>query len=166
MSAPTSNLPNQTLHDDYEIPYTANERTFPELADGRYVALIKSVSHGTQKAGKYAGSSQLIWEMEITNGEFAGNRFRCSTLLEPEHMVYTTDRLIKAAFPSIQKGNNPKVKEMVGCTLECEIKTFLANSGRQSMYVDLKNVFPYVSPGAVGNTGEFDPNFDKGDPYL
>jgi hypothetical protein len=148
------NQQQEQSNDDFDLEYsgTDNQR---EVTDGTYTVAVKSVKKTVLKSGNFAGENQLEWRMTIQGGTLNKAEFVMTSMLGPEKLLWTTDRIIKAIFPAIQKGQKPTISEMVGKKLEVAIKTRVnQKNGKTSMYVETVACNPHIEGGAAGNLGD------------
>jgi hypothetical protein len=145
------------MQDDFDISYGGSNQSERNLADGRYVVEVKSVkkTNMTKTARKFAGCAQLEWKCKIQGGPLSKLEFVCATFLEPEEMLWTTDRVIQSVYPAIQPGQKVSPLDLIGKRLEMQIKTRMNDKeNKVSMYVNLERCFPYVDEHIAGNLGD------------
>lgn len=152
--------------DDFSLEYSGSDQQ-RELKNGVYDVEIKSVKKNVQQVGKYKGEQQLEWTMTIIGSELSKLNFIITSLLGPSNMAWTTDRIIKAVFPAIQKGQVPQISEFLGKKLRVGLKTRVnEKNGKTSMYCETTSCEPYVEPGsagALGDMGSFGPDTTESD---
>jgi hypothetical protein len=146
------------FQEDFEIAYSGQATSQRQLKDGKYIVAIKSVKPLVCGYGKYKGNDGLEWRFTIIEGELAKLDCIVSTLLSPSNMLWTTDRIINAAYPSIQKGQKISLGSLIGQQLELSIKTRPNKNGDgTSIYVDVTYTGPYVASGSAGSFDSFSP---------
>lgn len=76
--------------DEYEVDLTSAEnKGFPVIPDGRYVAQVVDFVKGTSQAG----NPQFVWTFRITQGEYKGSEFKQWTALTPAAMWKVAETL-------------------------------------------------------------------------
>lgn len=158
-----SNYTDDHNQDDFNLEYSGADQQ-RELKNGVYNVEVKSVKKDEQKVGKYKGSKQLEWKMTILDGDLARLDFVITSLLDPSNMAWTTDRIVKAIFPAIQKGQSPSITEFIGQKLQVGIKTRVnEKNGKTSMFCETVSCNPYAEAGSAGALGDLGKQYSEDD---
>lgn len=145
-----------TPDEPFEVAYTGRDLpSVRTVTSGTYQVEIISVKKKNQIVGKYAGAPILEWHLKVISGPMTKMEFKTTSMLAPEEMAWTTDRIINAVFPAIQKEQKVSPQDLVGQKFEIKIETVInTKSGQQSQWVNTRDCKPFVEAGFSGSLGD------------